>query len=156
MQNEFAPINRPVEPGCCPLPPCANLQLRARIIAERLKMLGDSYEDNHNEEHLENLLTRAVLDNAHGHGLTQYIKILTGLCDHLSWPKISEIFSVGYSMFEKLSSTLGDPYVDERWELFQKLWESTVSVVARWIRDNGGWVSRDEQHVYPLGKHCNT
>lgn len=45
-----------------------------------------------------------------------------------------------------MSSMLGDPTVDERWEHFQKLWESTVSIVARWIRDNGGWVS----HQVPI------
>ncbi len=96
------------------------------------------------------MMTTAVLGAESGYGLAQYIHVLTSLRDHLSWSKVSEIFSVGYSMFEKLSSQLGDPGVDARWDLFQKLWESTVSIVARWILDNGGWVGQFDYIIFAV------
>ena len=116
---------------------------QSKAIAERLKYVADQIQDRYGEQELENALTSLI--TGQNPEIGSFLSILSSL--RLSWQRVSWLFGIGYEMIEKLSANLGSGdgqklYEDERWTVFQSLWDFIVNNLARWIWANGGWVSK--------------
>ena len=123
----------------------AEKQVYSRMIADRIRSIGDSYARKYGEEQLETRLMSLILSqNPANMNLTSVLSVVRGC---LSWQKVSEIFWVGYNLLEMLTAEFGPhvhklPQEDKRWALFQKLWEVMMSTVAPWIWEHGGGVGK--------------
>ena len=119
-------------------------EIKCKFIAERLKLFADKLQDQYGEEQLEAMITSVVHSQNPSAGINRFITTLQNLRGQLTWQKVGEIFRVGYRLIENLSAVLQNipkPFEDERWTLFQSLWDFMVNTVARWVCENGGWVS---------------
>ncbi len=113
----------------------------ARIIAERLKIIGDKLEQEHGEERLSSLVNSFVSFGVDQPiTITRFLRLLRNLRSRLNWKKVSEVFVVGYRLLEIMTQATTKPFEDERWWLFERLWDFMVNTVARWVMENGGWV----------------
>lgn len=112
----------------------------ARIIAERLKIIGDKLEQEHGEERLSSLVNSFVSFGVDQPiTITRFLRLLRNLRSRLNWKKVSEVFVVGYRLLEIMTQATTKPFEDERWWLFERLWDFMVNTVARWVMENGGW-----------------
>ena len=101
-------------------------------------MIGDKLEQEHGEERFSNIVNSCIYGQPIT--ITQFLRLLSNLRSRLNWQKVSELFVLGYRLLEIMTQVTTKPYEDERWSLFEKLWEFLVTTVARWVMENGGWV----------------
>ena len=90
--------------------------IKARMIADRLKAIGDEVEDEYNKSKLDDLIM-----------LVMYTQTL-------SWRKVAELFKRLYRVMETIQ-------YDDQVPLFEKVWGCLLDSVVPWIQDKGGWVS---------------
>ena len=112
----------------------------SKLIADRIRSIGDRYARQFDEHQLERRLTSIILGQNPAN--TGFASVLATLRGCLSWQKVSEIFQIGYYLLELLTAEFGQdvnklPQEDKRWTLFQKLWDVMMNAVAPWIWEHG-------------------
>ena len=110
--------------------PCT---VKAKMIADRLKIIGDEVEDEHLRSRLEEItiaLGDAVLNNS-----TLQTILLMYTQNNLSWRKVAELFKLLCKVMETRTR------YDDQFSLFEKAWYCLLDSVVPWIQDRGGWVS---------------
>lgn len=114
----------------------------ARHIAERLKVIGDRLNEQHTQEELEELILSFVRIPIPANGIEHFMAILNSLRNRLTWTRVVELFQVCYRLIEMLSDVVGTKpqFADERWTLFERLWDFIVNTLTRWVWQHGGWV----------------
>ena len=108
--------------------PCA---VKARMIADRLRIIGDDLEDEYIKSKLEDL-TSAIGDAVINNDTLQAMFIMYTQ-SNLSWRKVAELFKL---LCRVMETTRYDQF-----SLFQKVWFCLLDSVVPWIQDRGGWVS---------------
>lgn len=120
----------------------------SRMIADRLRTLGDQYERQHGEQQLESWLSSLIFNqnpaSTFSTGFTSISTTLQGLPQ-----KVSEIFRIGYFLLKVLTADLG-PNVNKlprediyrQWTLFERLWDIVMKTVSPWIWEHGEWVGQ--------------
>lgn len=118
-----------VESGYCE----ASTRVRSRLIAERLKVIGDSIDRDHRRNNSEDQLSN-LMSNLLG---------MTSSWSALSWREVTVVFQNLYRLSTSLNSQFGDnpPHSDDMWQLFQKTFNFLRDKIVPWISRNGGWVS---------------
>jgi len=120
----------------------------SRMIADRLRTLGDQYERQHGEQQLESWLSSLIFNqnpaSTFSTGFTSISTTLQALPQ-----KVSEIFRIGYFLLKVLTADLG-PNVNKlpredmyrQWTLFERLWDIVMKTVSPWIWEHGEWVGQ--------------
>ena len=107
--------------------------VKARIIADRLKHIGDDLENQYIKEKLDDI-TDAIGDVAvMSNNPLQFISYIYTQSD-LSWRKVAELFKLFYRVMESSK-------YDDQFTLFEKAWYGLMDIVVPWIHAQGGWVS---------------
>ena len=111
--------------------------LFSRMIADRLRTLGDQYERQHGEHQLKNWLSSLIFNQNPASTFSTLPQ------------KVSEIFRIGYYLLKMLTADLG-PNVNKlpredmyrQWTLFERLWDIVMKTVSPWIWEHGEWVGQ--------------
>ncbi len=110
-------------------------QVRARLIAERLKMIGDKMQTTHNTEELEQNVSSLI-------ALTSSVS----RSNQNLWQNVTLTFSSIYTILSNLNQQFGDsqpPSYDEDWQMFCKVCSVLRNNLIPLISSLGGWVSKN-------------
>ncbi len=107
------------------------MKMRAKAIADRLKIIGDIIENDQKYEKItENLATLISPRNVGPSGSI--------------WQQVTTVFQSIYRILTDLTAAFGDsrpPDQDPRWQQFSKAWGVLRDDLVPQISSFGGWVS---------------
>ena len=119
----------------------AQRYIRSRMIADRIRTIGDRYERQYGEHQLESWLSAIIFSQ--NPASTGFTSMLWGRLQ-----KVREIFQTGYCLLKVLTAECGLnvnklPQEDKQWTLFQRLLDMMMNIVSpSFLEHHGGWVGQ--------------
>ena len=110
--------------------------MRARLIADRLKIIGDDLQDDLQNECIMSTIeefTAAVSDAVINTNSSLQAVVFMYMQSGLSWHKVAALFRFVCTMMEATRA-------DDQFSFFEKAWHCLLDNVVPWIQDRGGWV----------------
>lgn len=118
-------------------------QIRARNIAEKLKLFGDDISGTYDEETQRDIFAQMICCQNPQAVISFFSVQLRRMLIGLSWQNIGKVFHLSYHLIEFLNALLGpsaESAGSPEWIEFSELWDFTLGTITRWISSNGGWV----------------